>query len=149
MLPRGSDTHIYNFAVGGQAIGRMVDRVKQFQSLRTAKLIVVNGGENDLTEGVAVEQIVNSWNQLLKSLPRDIKVLCIGLPVTDGPRVRSESAKLLNLGIARTCASRNASYLEIKAGTGLFRNVDISADQMHLSVAGLKVLADTIDRESK
>lgn len=148
MLPRGNNIHTYNFAIGGQAIRRMVGRVKQFKSLSNAKLIVVNGGENDLTERVAVDRIIDDWYELLNSLPKDKKIMCVGLPVTDGPRINAEYVKQLNAGIARVCQSRNAIFFDVTVGVGLFQNVEISQDHMHLSVAGQKILMDAIDRES-
>ena len=60
----------YNFSVGGQSVGRLAVGFSEFKSVKSAALIVLNGGENDLSEGSSIEVISGRWADLVSKIPK-------------------------------------------------------------------------------
>lgn len=147
LLPKSKVPYIYNFAIGGQTIGRMTSRIQQFQSLQNAALIVVNGGENDLSEDRSVSEVLEKWQNFLTILRGHTAspILCVGLPQSELNRVHKEMIIPLNLGIARLCGSVGAEFLALNLSKGNFEKADLSADKMHLSISAMRILANEID----
>ena len=150
LLPQSVIPNLYNFAIGGQTIGRMVPRLEQFRSLQNAALIVVNGGENDLSEDRSVTEVLERWRNFLQTLRKQTKspVLCIGLPESKSERVHKEMIAPLNEGIAQLCAQFEAEFLPINVKQGKFDQVDLSDDKMHLSRAAMKIMLTEIENRA-
>jgi hypothetical protein len=130
-----------NFALGGQPIRRMIDRVPNFKSVETASIIFINGGENDLIAGDSVGQIEGYWQTLLQRLPKAKKVVCVGLPEADPPRINAQRVKQLNVLIAEVCTKNGNQFLPIRIGDGVFKDEQMASDNLHLSRDALQRLA--------
>jgi hypothetical protein len=146
LIPPGSTEWAANFAVNGQPISRMIDRIPKFTSLTTAPVVFINGGENDLTAGTSVEQIGIYWEQLLSKLPTTKKLICVGLPEAAGSRLRAEQVKKLNLLIMKTCIQAKAKFLPIKMGEGAFIEHRLADDNVHLSRPAMFQLAKVMQQ---
>jgi hypothetical protein len=146
LIPPASTEWAANFAVNGQPISRMVERVPKFASLNKAPAIFINGGENDLSHGSSVEQIATYWKQLLTNLPNTKKLICVGLPEAAGPRREAEKVRELNLKIATVCAQAGAKFLALKMGEGAFVNHRLADDSVHLSRPAMFQLAKVMQQ---
>ena len=146
LLKKSKLPNLYNFAIGGQTVGRMADRVRQFKSARKASLIVVSGGENDLSEEASVEIIDQRWVKLIAALPPSVRVLCVGLPEWSGPRIHGEFVGQVNRNIQKRCASISASTLIPFTGFSPIESLSDSPDGMHLSRQGMEVLLKEIEQ---
>jgi hypothetical protein len=146
LIPPASTDWAANFAVNGQTINRMIDRVPKFKLLTTAPTVFINGGENDLSAGASIEEISDSWNQLLARLPTTKKLICIGLPESNGERLKAEQVKNLNQLIARNCKNAGAQFLALKMGEGAFVGHQLASDKVHLSRPALFQLAKVMQQ---
>ena len=144
LIPRSYLPSAYNFAVSGQSVGRMVDRVAEFTSLGTSTLIILNGGENDLSEGATPSQVGERWQRLLGKLRPGLPITCVGLPETNATRIHSELVKPTNTLIEKHCISYGGKFLPLVMGAGAYKNEKLSDDKLHLSENGIKVLAEQI-----
>ena len=146
LLKKSKLPNLYNFAIGGQTVGRMADRIKQFKSARKASLIVLSGGENDLSEDASVELIDQRWASLIAALPPKVRVLCVGLPEWNGPRIHGEFVEKVNQNIRKRCAEISASTLIPLTGVSPLESPSDSPDGMHLSRAGMEVFLKQIEQ---
>jgi hypothetical protein len=146
LIPPASTDWAVNFAVNGQQISRMIDRVPKFSVLSTAPTIFINGGENDLNAGAGVEEIAAYWKELLSKLPKTKKLICVGLPETAGERRKAEQVKKLNVLISTTCIAAGARFLPLKMGEGPFIEHRLADDHVHLSRPAMFQLAKVMQQ---
>ena len=145
LLPMGLLGDAYNFSIGGQSVGRLAAGFSDFKSVNVAALIVLNGGENDLSEGSSIEAITASWVSLVSKIPKGKNFLCIGMPETLSSRRDSQNVATLNIKIQGVCtAYTNGQYLPVKMGAGIFMGYEIAKDEVHISKEAMKVLANEI-----
>lgn len=147
-LPRVGLAGMYNFAINGQSVGRMIDRVPQFSSVPVAALIFIVGGENDLAEGTSVKDVETHWVKLLSRLSKKSNVVCVGLPETNGQRMHADAVPTLNQAIERICNASGAEYMSVRMGVGIFLNQELSEDHVHLSIPGMKIFSNELLRRA-
>ncbi len=148
-LPKSKEANVYNFAVSGQTIERMIPRLKQFKSALSASLIIINGGENDLSEEQSITRVRKSWVDALAALPSKREVLCVGLPETAGERVHRDKVAPLNELIRKSCTDAGAKFLEVRMDSDSFVEKDLSPDRMHLKAPAMEKLSEILDRYAK
>jgi hypothetical protein len=70
-----------NLGIGGEPTGRLLIRARSYQSLRTARAVVVQSGINDLVRGASPESIVANLEALRAFVPAQVPVVvCELLP---------------------------------------------------------------------
>ena len=140
-----------NFAIGGEPISRLADRVPGYQHVIHAQIWVIDGGSNDLRQGASVEDVLRAWRRVIALPPTEAGVVCLGL----FPRRRAELASItrrreINRGIAEICAARNAAFIdpyEALAGSDLLLRPPFDdGDGVHVSGAAYRLLAEHILR---
>jgi hypothetical protein len=149
LIPPASTDWAANFAVNGQPISRMIDRVPKSKLLTTAPTIFINGGENDLSAGKTVEEISDYWAQLLSKLPKKKKLVCVGLPETTSERLKADQVRRLNQLIAKACDKAGARFLALKMGEGAFIGHHLADDKVHLSRPAMFQLAKVMQQISE
>jgi hypothetical protein len=149
LIPSESTTWATNFAIGGQPIKRMIENVPKFKTLASARVLFINGGENDLLAGDSVEEVSRYWQVLLDQLPRSKKFVCVGLPEADPPRRNAAQVKQLNIFIAEICRQRGGQFLAVQIGVGAFKAEQMDSDNLHLSRAAMYKLAGLLEQIAK
>lgn len=149
LIARSYLPHAYNFSVSGQGVGRMIERVPLFSAMSRASLIVINGGENDLSEGANAALVGLYWQKLFTKLPPKLPILCVGLPVSIGNRLNENQVRAANIAIKNVCEKYGADFLDLDLTKGPLKGQQMSNDRMHLSASGTKALAVEIDRRYK
>ncbi len=146
LIPPEATRWAANFAVNGQPISRMIDRVEKFKSVQTAPIVFINGGENDLTAGASVEKISQSWEALLKRIDKPKKLVCVGLPEASSTRRQAEQVNALNVSIADICRKNGGQFLSLAMGKGAFAQYELAQDNVHLSRPAMYELAKVMQQ---
>ena len=149
LIPRSYLPQAYNFSMSGQSVGRMIERVPLFLASSKASLIVINGGENDLSEGADAALVGSYWKQLFAKLPPNLPILCVGLPISSGKRRNGNHVEQTNLAVKNICEKYGADFLDLNLLNGPLQGQTMSNDYMHLSVTGTRALAAEIERRIK
>lgn len=145
LIPQHATTWALNFAINGQPMSRIVRSVGALPGLKRAGTVFVNGGENDLSYGVSVEEIASYWKELFVQNPGVKKFVCIGLPETLGQRRDAEKVKLLNEKIAKICADNGAMFVSVTMGQGAFTGHKLAIDHVHLERNAMFTLAGLLE----
>jgi lysophospholipase L1-like esterase len=149
LIPPEATLWAANFAIGGQTIKRVIESVPKFKSVATASVIFINGGENDLLTGDSVENIGEYWQALLSLLPKEKRLVCVGLPEAELNRVNAYQVKLLNTRISEVCGKNGAQFLAIQIGLGEFKAEQMASDNLHLSRSASMKLARLMEEIAK
>jgi lysophospholipase L1-like esterase len=146
LIPPEATPWAANFAIGGQTIKSVIDSLPKFKSLSTASVIFISGGENDLLTGDSVENVSENWQILLSRLPKEKRLVCVGLPEAELNRVNALQVKRLNAVIADVCRKNSAQFLAIQIGIGEFKNEQMASDNLHLSRSASMKLATMMEQ---
>jgi hypothetical protein len=133
LIPPEATLWAANFAIGGQTLKRAINSLPKYKSILTASVIFVNGGENDLLAGDSVESIGENWKIFLSRLPKQKKLVCVGLPEAETSRLNASQVKRLNVLIAEICRKNGAQFLAVQIGIGEFKGEQMASDNVHLS----------------
>jgi lysophospholipase L1-like esterase len=77
--------HSLNLGLGGESTRRLLLRIPQYRSLKTASKIIVWVGTNDILNDVPREAIIHNLKNILNALPKNTKVFMIAvLPFGEG-----------------------------------------------------------------
>jgi len=138
-----------NFGIGGDTVRHMVERVRDYRLLQTAKAIIIWGGYNDLLHRND-EAVSADMEKLIRILPEDKPIYLIGL-VPVGADNRHDMAigtmRVLDERFSKRCTGR-CSYIGLDSVLGdddgfLSASFD-AGDGIHLNRAGYEAVAKQI-----
>jgi lysophospholipase L1-like esterase len=99
--------HTLNLAIPGDTTARVLKRLSSYQSLATARGLILGVGIND-ADYRPVEEALRNYRDVLGLAPRDVPVLVLGVLPVDS-RVRDGGANAyaerLNAGLRELCAA--------------------------------------------
>lgn len=138
-----------NYGIGGDTTVGMLARIPLYDSLATARAVVLLGGFNDLWRR-GEKEIVSNFKKMLELIPADRAVIIVGVFPTD-PRVEPAFAGMnqriekLNLGLAGIChEDQRCQYININDQLvdeeGLLNPKLHDGDGLHLNAQGNAVL---------
>lgn len=146
-------TPAVNYGIGGDTTVGMLARIPAYESLKTARAVVLLGGFNDLWHRGERKIIVN-FAQMLTLIPAGKPVILTGVFPID-PRVEpafdgfNQRIMKLNQGLSEICAADSRCQFvdlgrELVDGAG-FLNPDLhDGDGLHLNAAGNAVLISAL-----
>lgn len=139
-----------NFGIGGDKIDQVGSRIESCDSLSSASAVVVWTGFNDLAGAPReLEEIMSDYTSLINSIPKQIPIVCVGLPPVD----EQVYAKAMNSSIDRfngevekiSRAREEVSYLDPAAWfsdeQGHLRRELHVGDGVHLNLQGRRLAA--------
>jgi lysophospholipase L1-like esterase len=145
-----------NFGIGKDTTDGLTDRISDYDSILSAKTIVIAIGINDL-QHKSVKETVIGFRKLLRQLPNDSLVLVNGVFVIDEEKFQGQISNkdilLLNTELKRIVNKRSNSYfLDINpqlAYDGQLIEEYHIGDGIHLSEKGyhiwIKALTQTLN----
>lgn len=144
-----------NYGIGADTIGGLRERLPVYESLDRARAIVISIGVNDLWYREH-DEIVNRYNNLLASLPRDIPVVANALfPIEEGLGYGTDTnARIFKVNQSlKQAASRyaNVSFIDNTDSfindEGQLRSEYHIGDGLHLNANGYQVWIDLLKNE--
>ncbi len=152
-LPAQDIAKVHRFAIGGLAVARLVDQLSDFASLKTARIVILNGGANDLAESRTVAQILADWQRMLEAIPPGVSVVCVAIPVSrfNGsglrtPQSLNDAIEAVNDGIVRLCSQSGKKVIRPVMGEGFIPRDGIDADGVHLTLGASRALVQAIEQ---
>lgn len=135
--------HTLNLAIPGDTTAGVLRRMSSYQSLTTARGLVLGVGINDAAHRPVTEALGN-YRRILGLAPRDVPVIILSVLPIDArvlPGDRNDYAVRLNAGLRDLCAARPGCHFTDLASrlTDTSGNLIASAhdgDGIHLSSAG-------------
>lgn len=121
-----------------------------------ADIVIISVGANDTTRLTRMSDFESNYETLLKSLPENAKVICLGVPDIgsatrlDQPlrAIVGEIGEHFSTRIRSACEKHDGTFLDIATATGpKFRsdpNKYLASDKYHPSDAGQKLWAEAI-----
>lgn len=139
-----------NFGIGADTTVGVLSRVKQFQSISTAKAIILTIGVNDLVIGRDVHSTVDNIKKIINQFNQRQTFLSAVLPVDEGKkRWESLNEKIDSLNSELTLLAANLPNVTYMDSNPILRGADGNlkvehhvGDGLHLSPSGYKVWAE-------
>jgi len=145
-----------NFGIGKDTIDGLIKRISDYNSIGTAKNIVIAIGINDL-QYISIEETLKGFKKILRQFPNDSFVLVNGVFVIDEGifqgKILNKDILLLNIELNKIVNKRSNSYfLDINpqlAYEGQLIEEYHIGDGIHLSEKGyhiwIKALTQTLN----
>jgi len=135
--------HTLNLAIPGETTSRLLKRIEEYRSVKTARGVVLGVGINDLFWR-PVPEIVGNYREILASVPERVPVLLTAvLPVDERvqPIFRNADIRRLNGALREMCDARpGCRFMDPSPrmidDTGNLRADDHEGDGIHLSNVG-------------
>lgn len=132
-----------NLSISGETTARLLQRIGDYRSLRTARGLVLGVGVNDLRFR-SIPEAVEKFASILARIPQGMPVIVVGvLPVDEQVRkkIRSSDTRRLNEGFASLCAQRPRCHFvppspQLMDAAGNLRAAAHNGNGLHLSVLG-------------
>ncbi len=134
-----------NYGIGTDDTGGLIKRIQQYESLHSARALVIAIGVNDLLIRDDDELMAN-YNQLLDSLPDGPIVMCaLMLPIQESIRTEwhgrsSMRIRAVNARMAESCRERSYEVIDatdiLSDDNGELQSHLHEGDGLHLSQAG-------------
>jgi hypothetical protein len=149
LIPQHLTPWAINFAINGQPMSRIVERIKDLPGLKNASAVLVNGGENDLSYGTSVETIAGYWAQMFAQNSHIKNFVCVGLPETIA--LRRDAAKVIELNkkIEQICSANGAPFVAVRMGSQEFLGHTLAIDHVHLTREAMVPFAGLLERKAK
>jgi lysophospholipase L1-like esterase len=145
-----------NFGIGNDTTDGLIDRISDYDSILSAKNIVIAIGINDL-QHKSVKETVAGFEKILRQLPKDIFVLVNGVFAIDEGKfqgqISNQDVFRLNTGLKKIVNKRSNSYFldinsQLTYAGQLIEEYHIG-DGIHLSEKGyhiwIKALSQTLN----
>ncbi|MCI2282236.1 GDSL-type esterase/lipase family protein [Colwellia sp. MSW7] len=143
--------HGINFGIGRDTSKIVLKRIKEYQSIQSAKAIVFSFGINDLQYRTSKE-IIENYKKIFDSTPKDtIKIVCAVFNIDTGTAllsVNNNDIRLLNNKLAKFSSNyENTTFLNINST--LNHNYELLSqyhigDGIHLNTGGYQVWIDAL-----
>lgn len=145
---------IINFGIGGDTTVGVLHRLRQYQSIKTARTVVLESGVNDLGFGEKFDKdIPGRYGEMIKLIPERTSVYILSiLPVNEKAEktFTGYNRRILSINNAlkweclkhRNCAYINANYRFSEPGGNL--KDSLRRDAVHLNEKGNRLLAISI-----
>ncbi|MCP4745253.1 MAG: GDSL family lipase [Desulfobacteraceae bacterium] len=149
-------TNSVNFGIGSDTSLGVLERIKKYQSINTANIIVVAIGINDLKFREPDEVLVN-YIKIIKSIPITTKIIFSSvLPVNENfllnSNINNKNISYLNLKLEGICSLySNVYFLNVsKLLTDKFLNLSNTyhvGDGVHLNKEGYDIWIRSLNRK--
>ncbi|MFT6734140.1 MAG: lysophospholipase L1-like esterase [Polaribacter sp.] len=135
-----------NFGIGKDTVKRLINRMRYYDSMQSAKNIVIAVGINDL-QHKSVEETLKEFKKLLKKLPKDVFVLVNGVFTIDEGKfqgqISNQNIFRLNIELKKIVNERSNSYFldinpQLSYNGQLIEEYHIG-DGIHLSEKGYHI----------
>jgi lysophospholipase L1-like esterase len=146
-----------NFGIGGESIERLAKRLADHALIKTAPIIVLNGGANDLFEGQTPQQIAQSWEIAIKTI-RKIQtnpssgpvlkpessqtIICLGIAVSPDTNAYAKAMVQTNTLIRAICEKNQLAYLDTTPASAQ----GYASDQLHLNAKGYEPIIASLQK---
>ena len=135
--------HTLNLAIPGETTARLLDRVRTYRSVRTARGVVIGVGLNDLYYRPIPEAVAN-YRRIMDEVPAGTPVLVLAvLPVDERaqPTFRNADVRHLDEALEALCGERPGCRFvdpspRLTDDTGNLAAANHDGDGIHLSKAG-------------
>ncbi len=157
LMPINEFNHAANFGIGGETIERLTKRLADHALVKTAPVIVLNGGANDLFEGQAPSQVAQSWELAINTirqaqakpqsnaLPKPESsqtIICLGIAVSPATNVYAQVMAQTNTLIRAICDKYQLAYLDTTPTSAQ----GYALDQVHLSINGYEPIIASLQK---
>jgi lysophospholipase L1-like esterase len=134
-----------NYGIVGDTTAGILHRMALYRSIRLARVVVLEGGVNDLPFGETYDtDIARNYRAAITSIPVDVRVILLGiLPVDEStPKARpgwNRRAMIINERIRQVCATfPNCAFDDMRssltsADGNLLSEFHIRGDGIHLN----------------
>lgn len=142
-----------NFGIGSDTTQGVLNRIEEYESVKTASEIILLIGINDL--GISEDdEILGRFEEIFNKIPDDKLIVLSLLPVTQeyefrNKNITNDRIREVNKKLAILCQQKNIKFIDIHS---LFVNksgyLDESyqvGDGIHLNMNGYKVLSKAIN----
>jgi lysophospholipase L1-like esterase len=140
---------VANYAIAGEPAARLARRLPQYASVQRARQVLFITGSNDLASGASPREAVESIEAAMRFVPPATPLLLVEAPPLRAADGRVVTYRLFNTELAGACQRRQHCHLVKLSGladdAGLLAQPYASADGVHLTAAGYKVLADALN----
>lgn len=142
---------VANFAIGGQTMARLADRMDRYTLLAAARTIVLAAGANDLREGKSADSVAHAWRRAVERIPPGPTLICLGLFPRRAWQADEYGRRVaLNQRIATTCAARGGRFIDpyslLAGGDRRLRAEFDDGDGIHLTGDAYRLLAEALIR---
>jgi GDSL-like Lipase/Acylhydrolase family len=148
LMPTNVFNNAANFGIGGETIERLRKRLADHALVKTAPIIVLNGGANDLFEGQTPQQIAQSWELAIKTIQDakkielSQKIICLGIAVSPDTNTYAKTMVQTNELIKTVCDKYRLAYIDATPTSAQ----GYASDQLHLSVKGYEPIITSLQK---
>lgn len=111
------------------------------------KVLILNGGINDLFSGVPVQRILENYQVFIQQAQRQsIKVIINSCIYTENQAEINQKVKVLNEGIQKLCKEEHVHYCDInqKLSQDGFLLSEYSLDGVHLKASAYQIWSEML-----
>jgi lysophospholipase L1-like esterase len=135
--------HTLNMAIPGDTTARLLDRIRSYQSVKTARGVVIGVGLNDLYYRSIPEAVAN-YRKIMDEVPKGTPVMVVPpLPVDERAETvfRNDDIRRLGGALAALCGERPGCHFvdpspRLIDDTGNLASANHDGDGVHLSNVG-------------